>query len=97
MLIASEKAKKVVCALSRSNAPNRAQVQTPAYVLASRCHLLKNPMFRTSFFKEDKKLAMDLLLEGKQQSGGVEWRNSEGAFANVPLLPPQKYELDLSS
>lgn len=40
---------------------------------------------------------MDLLLEGKQQSGGVEWRNSEGAFANVPLLPPRRYELDLSS
>lgn len=55
---------------------------------ASRTYLLKNPVFQTSFFKEEDKRAMNLLLEGKQQSCGAEWRNLEGAFANVPLLPP---------
>lgn len=52
-------------------------------------------MFQTSFFKEEDKRAIDLLLEGKQQSSGAEWRSLEGDFANVPLLPPRCYELDL--
>lgn len=97
MVIACEKAKKVVCALGRSNAPKKAQPQTPTWVPTSRTHLLKNPMFWTFFFKEEDKRAMDILLEGKLQSGGAEWQSLEGAFANVPMLPPRRYELDLSS
>lgn len=46
MVTACEKAKKIACALSRSNAPSRAVQQTPARVPASRSHLLKNPMFQ---------------------------------------------------
>lgn len=97
MAISCEKAKKVSCALSRPNAPNRALPQTLACVPSRKIHLLKNPMFQTFFFKEEDKRTMDLLLEGKQQLSGAESRNSDNAFANVLLLPPKHYELDLSS
>lgn len=83
MLIACENAKKVAWALNQSNAPSRMQQQTSVRVPTSRSHLLKNPMFCTFFFKEEKKSAMDFLLEGKQQSGGAEWRNIQREYSLV--------------
>lgn len=66
MALACAKARKVANTLNQPQAPNRALSNTPMHVPASKSHLHRNPMFRTSFdIKKDDKHAMDLLMEGK--------------------------------
>lgn len=54
-------------------------------------------MFRTSFFKKEDLREIGIQSGGKRGGFGAEGRGSETGLSFFPLLPPCKYEVDLSS
>lgn len=76
---------------------NQGVAKTLAHSVACPSHLHKNPMFRTSFFKKEDLRDIGIQIGGKRGGLGVEGRGIEGVILYVPLLPPQKHELDLST
>lgn len=75
---------------------NHGVLHTPMRSLANTSQLQKHPMFRIFFFKKVDRQEINLQIGGKCNSSCFDWRGLEGSFLFVPLLPPQKYELELS-
>lgn len=95
MVVACEKAHLIASALKPYQ--NQVASRNPTRNATCPSQLHKNPMFRTSFFKKEDLQNIGINNSGKKGGASTETRGSEGALAFFPLLPPRKYELDMSS